>query len=855
MNYNFASRLLIAMLTVLVNSMGSVAATHRVTRALGAHQSTAADIDCDGYDESIVDACCDGAARPRSELSVISEDDWSRHGPRPLMVAGTLPDSQLHRFCDVLGIGHGCRIWRRRWWIVPAHVEVLGMRDGVDRFQCEGAWEDVQALVGDPRRSERPPVPAGTRPASQLYQSLDVLGLGHSRWTRRRRLVAVQLHALALAMGGEVSLGLHSSAALVIGRRMDRDRRARRFHLEVVLGRHEADDGTRHGEGLPALVGARPALQFYRSFEVLGLEHGCWTRRRRLVAAPPRARALATEGNSDLVPDRCNWYFPGSGDAPPASQLHQPFDAPSPGRGCGTWRRRWWRILLNAAASHGDGGGDHCTTRGMAEPTVDSKRRPPADGGRADLCELAAVPTRSNFIHDGRNGDGVDYGLRNRWRRHDTWRSTVNQLAPLVGVIFLIRSLAVSSWANGTKRQSGRRRRGRRNRAPVKPRLPRRGKGIKPRIRWICGLSVCGAVLARHCMCIMSSPCYAESIREKPADRPPHMAAYDVRPTAGGRDAGEHLGGRKWDMGGPGWDDRTGDEPMVSGISETPMNWPSGDGGTQGTMGTDRGPLHDSRLSGGCGKAKIGSHAHGRAGAPAEAARPASNARPSLTTIAGFLGGACYTTAWRETYLRDLASVDAQPPDVGAGTSTYGSIRVVHAARWVGRSRKPWARGASRRGEAGRSSALCVGPQPGCIYRIRGGRLGAEFDANRAWTVAGTPALHGITCLFLGADSVVHHWTQTPPQSLPTGRGQVNPEEEYFDDPSDDRDRDVKDRVGCRMQDADSGRSTGRPDHLPLDPLPSGPFRPAVMVTVVVMDPRRWRALATATQPRREEGK
>ncbi len=59
--------------------------------------------------------------------------------------------------------------------------------------------------------------------------------------------------------------------------------------------------------------------------------------------------------------------------------------------------------------------------------------------------------------------------------------------------------------------------------------------------------------------------------------------------------------------------------------------------------------------------------------------------------------------------------------------------------------------------------------------------------------------------------------------------------------------------VGCRML-TQAGALDARTIS-PLDPLPSGPFRPAVMVTVVVMDPRRWRALATATQPRREEGK
>ncbi len=302
------------------------------------------------------------------------------------------------------------------------------------------------------------------------------------------------------------------------------------------------------------------------------------------------------------------------------------------------------------------------------------------------------------------------------------------QLDLLVVGMALAWSLDVSSSTKGHMRRSGRDGSGRRSRTPRKPRASRRGKSGRPAAKWTCSLSVCGAALAHRWLYTKPSPGHQTGTREAPADRPPYVAAW--RTSAVGRNCNAwnypdvHVG----DMGSPVWDNRSEVGPMAGRGRVAFINWPSGRGVTQGSMGISRGPLHDFRLDGSCGKACNESSAYGHSGATRELARRVTKASLQSAAIAGLFG--------RTVCIHGLATFNAQLPGPVASPGSCGGIVVLYSARWVGRSRRPWPRGGSRfdmRARvamplAGGVIGRCAGHWPGSACHLYGRRRYSETD-------------------------------------------------------------------------------------------------------------------------------
>ncbi len=823
-------------------------------------------------------------------------------------VAPVFPCCQTH---SPPGSGYAGGNWRRWRRFAISRTSALITRDSGGRPQCrDGGRSKVRAVAQDFHRSERLPAPAGARPASQLYQPLDVPGDGHGCWARRRGLVAARRRVRALAKGGDLGPALYTPSSSLASSSVQMWHRACQRRLGTRFGNQKADDRCHHSEVLPPPVGTRPALQLYRPFDVLApREHGCWVRRRRMVEGPQRPHAPA--GNSNIVqgPGLLLDYMYGQcapnsarhdgelsscDEVLPCSQLYRPVEASLPRRGCRRWRRRrWmrdsparaassledqrgmepdqaqryqpaeaasyahsarsnhrrrWESNQRAVAKLGSGDGADRIGRRAIGVTPHGARCHWTDRSGTGRQEVTPTMRRDSPVRDEASARGGGQGRWNARAERGARQQAAGQLAFFLGLALLVGRRAGDSETQRPRRRSMSRKSGRRFDAPLGPNRAWRGKRLPQKWnKWLCGLGACGAMITRHLNHAAVHFGEARAASMKHIDRPARSATHEWQPAWGSSGAENSLCNLHRGTNMPVWGNRHGVALTLDGVNVTPLNWPIRGGRTQGEEDTDRGLLHAPHLGSGQNHGRNGHHASLSAAAMAAApvttdGPPSARANLSAdanTRAAGTLatgtctvenacpptaacivaspfssagGTAPWGTSWFVNVVGfinfiDLTSADAQPSACNAGTDTSSNVRSIYRARWVGRSRKPWAKRTPKHGIREPAGSPRIGQRTGLYLRVgadrqhgattrTGGSGGAArfLASQRVGRIPGACVCHrhggrpdaGSNSPCIGTNGplrasppalkegpIAHRRTQTPLQSPPTYRDHV----------------------------------------------------------------------------------
>ncbi len=632
--------------------------------------------------------------------------------------------------------------------------------------------------------------------------------------------------------------------------------------LEMVAYHHRS-------EWPPVLFSARPASQLHQSFDVLGHEHGCWTRRRRSVAALQYALALATGGGNDLMQlsstmrtlgcsgggnQRRTVEQPTLANTRPDSQLYLAVRLLDFASGSATWRRRRWFVVAGGDAdADADAPG---TNRGSAL-MVDS-----------EFWESMRVHGKQNdgFLLPGHKGDSPSWQThqpvraRGEGHAHCTWRrnskAEPSWKATLAGSCKQYRrKLTFEAAGSRIARLSGE---GEIDITHDRDQGYGALRAAANQRSYLAG----GEATARTCL----GDSFGDDM---PLVRPERRGGITVR----------HLPEQDGVTRGPAWGVRTRGEFTANGVHAcepsghrahagrsrgerlTRRNWPCGRGDTRGDRGISRGALHTAY----------------RGDISIARKWPRLSRRPCMPTlvlrnVVGSVVIACSLhwsladlPARRGDFLRNLYVPADGLVNPAADAHPCGSILLLYSARWIGHGRKPLARGGGRTGldarRAVRAIALnvgfgevtaysslygdtegavlatnfalgiYVGPWPSA--RIRGGVCSWRSEPSKGGDRPAAGSLSSCdTCLPLsGAGSAGHRRAQARIRLWSTGGSQADRREGcHTDYNNNSSDRDVRDRVELRShvrsrKDERTTLSSGTPrlgSHLPLPLITDG---------------------------------